>query len=53
MKKAAKYFESMGYYVFRVGFEQEHEIDFSSKKIIDYSFSNKRDPFIDIFLISL
>ena len=52
MKKAAKYFESMGYYVFRVGFEQEHEIDFSSKKIIDYSFSNKRDPFIDIFLIS-
>lgn len=52
MMKAANYFESMGYNVFRMGFEHEHEIDFSSKKIIDYAFSKKRDPFIDIFLLS-
>ena len=52
LKKASEFFADKGYYVFRIGSNQENEISFKSKKIIDYSFSKFKNSFLDIFLLA-
>lgn len=51
-EKAANFFSEQGYYVFRMGVNQKEKVEFQNKKIIDYSNSKEKNPFLDVFLLS-
>lgn len=52
LKPAAKFFSQRGYFVFRVGKFQKEKFITNDSKIIDYSFSEQRNDFLDIYLLA-
>lgn len=52
LEGAIKYFTDKGFYVFRMGSNQRDKLNLKGDKIIDYSFSNDKSDFADIYLLS-
>lgn len=52
LKEAAQYLSNLGYYVIRVGNIQESRINYSSERIIDYSYSIHKNKLLDIYFLS-
>lgn len=52
LKPAAEYFAQKGYFVLRIGKHTKEPLKSENPKIIDYSNSNYRSDFMDIFLLS-
>lgn len=50
-KKAAKYLIDKGYFVIRMGSVVESKLDIKNKFFFDYSCSNLKNDFLDIFLM--
>ncbi len=51
MLDAAEHFASLGYFVFRMGREQEKCLKTKNKKIIDYAFSEHKSALADIYFL--
>jgi putative glycosyltransferase (TIGR04372 family) len=51
-RKAIKYLNSQGAYVFRMGQQMGSRVEYNNEKFIDYAFCNSKSAFLDIWLFA-
>lgn len=49
-KLTAKFLSDSGYYVFRMGKQSNQRFNINDKKVVDYSNSNLKSDFLDVFI---